>query len=217
VTPYKFVVFDFDGTLVDSVDAIAKGIQKANQTIGIKPVSYETAKSVIGLGFKDIIPIVASDLDPARYEEYKNIYVGYFLQSDPYLKLFPKVLDLMDRLHEAGIKTAIATGKSRKGLSRIVNRMGIEAYFDDSVTSDEAKPKPDPLMLHMLMERGGFKPSDMVMVGDTEHDIRLAKAAGVDAIAVSWGAAPRLRLEEYQPKHIADTMDELASMLGVRV
>ena len=81
MTPYKFAVFDFDGTLVDSVDAIAKGIQKANQTIGIKPVSYETAKSVIGLGFKDIIPIVASDLDPARYEEYKNIYVGYFLQS----------------------------------------------------------------------------------------------------------------------------------------
>ena len=149
----KMAVFDFDGTLVDSVPAIARGIQLANEEIGIAPVSYETAKSIIGLGFKDIIPIVAPDLPESEYGRYKDIYVRYFLQSDPSLKLFPGVLELLRELQDAGIKTAIATGKSRKGLSRIVNRMNVWDYFDDSITADEALPKPDPLMLNTLLER----------------------------------------------------------------
>ena len=169
----KMAVFDFDGTLVDSVPAIARGIQLANEEIGIAPVSYEMAKSIIGLGFKDIIPIVAPDLPESEYGRYKDIYVRYFLQSDPSLKLFPGVLELLRELQDAGIKTAIATGKSRKGLSRIVNRMNVWDHFDDSITADEALPKPDPLMLNTLLERNGLTMDEIVMIGDTEHDIKL--------------------------------------------
>ena len=186
----KMAVFDFDGTLVDSVPAIARGIQLANEEIGIAPVSYETAKSIIGLGFKDIIPIVAPDLPESEYGRYKDIYVRYFLQSDPSLKLFPGVLELLLHLKDSGIKTAIATGKSRKGLSRIVNRMDIWGYFDDSITADEALPKPAPLMLKTLTGRNGLQADEIVMIGDTEHDIKFGNAAGVRTIAVTWGAAP---------------------------
>ncbi len=205
----KMAVFDFDGTLVDSVPAIARGIQLANEKIGIAPVSYDTAKSIIGLGFKDIIPIVAPDLPESEYGRYKDIYVSYFLQSDPSLKLFPGVLKLLRDLKDSDVNTAIATGKSRKGLSRIVNRMDIWNYFDDSITADEALPKPDPLMLRTLMERNGLRADEVVMIGDTEHDIKFGKAAGVRTVAVTWGAAPRARLEAYAPDAIVSTMEEL--------
>ncbi len=205
----KMAVFDFDGTLVDSVPAIARGIQLANEEIGIAPVSFDTAKSIIGLGFKDIIPIVAPDLPESEYGRYKAIYVRYFLQSDPSLRLFSGALDLLRKLQNSGIKTAIATGKSRKGLSRIVNRMNVWDYFDDSITADEALPKPDPLMLNTLIERNGLSAEDIVMIGDTEHDIKLGKAADVRTVAVTWGAAPRERLEAYAPDAIVDTMEEL--------
>ena len=179
----KMAVFDFDGTLVDSVPAIARGIQLANEEIGIAPVSYETAKSIIGLGFKDIIPIVAPDLPESEYGRYKDIYVRYFLQSDPSLKLFPGVLELLRELQDAGI------------------------------TADEALPKPDPLMLNTLLERNGLTMDEIVMIGDTEHDIKLGKAAGVRTIAVTWGAAPLERLEAYRPDAIVRTMEALKTKL----
>ena len=133
---------------------------------------------------------MAPDLPESEYGRYKDIYVRYFLQSDPSLKLFPGVLELLLHLKDSGIKTAIATGKSRKGLSRIVNRMDIWGYFDDSITADEALPKPAPLMLKTLTGRNGLQADEIVMIGDTEHDIKLGKAAGVRTIAVTWGAAP---------------------------
>lgn len=213
----KMAVFDFDGTLVDSIPAIAHGIHAANEEIGIAPVSYETAKSIIGLGFEDIIPIIAPDLPEKDYERYKDIYVGYFLKSDPYLELFPGALDLVKMLQAKGIKTAIATGKSRKGLSRILNRMDINEYFDDTITADEALPKPNPLMLQKLIERNGLKPGEVVMIGDTEHDIKVGKGAGVKTIAVSWGAAPEEKLLEYHPDVLVRTFSELASVLGMSV
>ena len=191
----KMAVFDFDGTLVDSVPAIARGIQLANEEIGIAPVSYETAKSIIGLGFKDIIPIVAPDLPESEYGRYKDIYVRYFLQSDPSLKLFPGVLELLRELQDA------------------VNRMNVWDYFDDSITADEALPKPDPLMLNTLLERNGLTMDEIVMIGDTEHDIKLGKAAGVRTIAVTWGAAPLERLEAYRPDAIVRTMEALKTKL----
>lgn len=209
----KMAVFDFDGTLVDSVPAIARGIQLANEEIGIAPVSYDTAKSIIGLGFKDIIPIVAPDLPESDYGRYKEIYVRYFLQSDPSLKLFPGTLELLGEIRRSGIRTAIATGKSRKGLSRILNRMNIWDYFDDSITADEALPKPDPLMLNTLIQRNGLRAGDIVMIGDTEHDIKLGKAAGVRTIAVAWGAAPLERLKAFTPDAIVGTMQELKAKL----
>ena len=178
----------------------------ANEEIGIAPVSYEMAKSIIGLGFKDIIPIVAPDLPESEYGRYKDIYVRYFLQSDPSLKLFPGVLELLRELQDAGIKTAIATGKSRKGLSRIVNRMNVWDYFDDSITADEA-------LLNTLLERNGLTMDEIVMIGDTEHDIKLGKAAGVRTIAVTWGAAPLERLEAYKPDAIVRTMEALKTKL----
>ena len=110
----KMAVFDFDGTLVDSVPAIARGIQLANEEIGIAPVSYEMAKSIIGLGFKDIIPIVAPDLPESEYGRYKDIYVRYFLQSDPSLKLFPGVWNFCVNFKTPASKPRIATGKAAR-------------------------------------------------------------------------------------------------------
>lgn len=212
---YKMAVFDVDGTLVDSVEAIANGILSANQEMGLKPISFDTAKSVIGLGFADVVPIVAPELNPEHYQEYIQIYVRYFLQSDPYLKLFPNVLEFLETLHAAGIKVAVATGKSRKGLDRIFNRMGIWNYFDDSITSDEGKPKPNPRMLEILLERNNLLPEQAVMIGDTDHDIKFGKAARVDTVAVTWGAAPEEVLVKHAPTRLVHSLDELAASFGV--
>lgn len=212
---YKMVVFDFDGTLVDSISAIANGIVLANQKIGIKPCSLETAKSVIGLGFEDMVQIVAPDLPSERYQEYIDIYVKYYREVDPHLELFKGVPELIQNLKDNSVKVAIATGKTRLGLDRITKRMGIDRWFDDTITSDEAKPKPDPLMLEKLMQRNRLKKEEVVMVGDSVHDVRLAHAAGVDCIAVTFGATPAGTLSALKPKAVVGSIPQLSMFLGV--
>lgn len=206
---YKMVVFDFDGTLADSVSAIANGIMQANKANELPECSFETAKSVIGLGFDDMIRIIAPSLETSRYEEYKQTYVDYYRQVDPQISLFDGVKPLFQKLRLTPLKLALATGKSRRGLSRITHRLGIDSWFHDSITSDEALPKPHPLMLEMLMKRNRLGRNEIVMVGDTEHDIKLARNAGVKVIAVSWGAQKREQLEEFAPDYLVDNFQEL--------
>lgn len=213
--PYKLVVFDFDGTLVDSIHMIARGILLSNEAFHLKAISYETAKSVIGMSLDDMMGIIAPDLDPALKKDYLNHYVKYFRRCDPHLKLFPGALDLVNKLRINGIYRGIATGKSRFGLTRLTNRMDIGDLFDWSVCSDEASPKPDPEMLDKLSSMSGFEKSEIVMIGDSEHDVKMAQAAGVDVIAVSWGARSRKQLLQLNPTKVVDSMEELAASLGV--
>lgn len=213
--PYKLVVFDFDGTLVDSIHMIARGILLTNEAFHVKAITYEKAKSVIGMSLDDMMEIIAPDLEPSLIPDYIDHYVKYFRRFDPFLKLFPGSLDLIHKLKENGMYCAVATGKSRFGLSRITGRMKIEDLFDWSICCDEAKPKPDPDMLIKLHKMSGIKKSRMIMVGDSEHDVRMAQTAGVDVIAVSWGARNHEQLVNMQPTKVVDNMQELASSLGL--
>lgn len=210
---YRLVTFDVDGTILDSVPAIVDGIRSASRELNLPEVSEETAKSVIGLGFKDIVRIVVPGLPEERFDEYVATYVRFFLQRDPHLLLFPETVDLLQALRKRGFRTAIATGKTRKGLRRIIDRHRLGALFDYSVCSDEAEPKPHPLMLQKLLAESKLCPSEMVMVGDSEHDVMLAKNAGVDVIAVTWGAAERRTLQALKPELIVDSFPELAARL----
>ena len=117
-------------------------------------------------------------------------------------------------MHASGLRLAVATGKSRKGLDRVLDQTGIRDLFEATVTADESAGKPDPLMLQMLADETGVELSQMVMVGDTEHDLWLAKNAGCAAVAVSYGAFPKSKLKEWHVP-VCDNTPQLASALGV--
>ena len=128
--------------------------------------------------------------------------------------LFPGVPDLLSSLHDAGHSLAVATGKSRKGLDRALTASGLGAYFAASRCADETNPKPHPAMLNELMLELGRSPQELLMIGDTSHDLDMALRAAVDAVAVTYGAHPEEQLRARTPKGIVGSVVELGEWLA---
>lgn len=211
---YKLIAFDWDGTIADSSDVIADGIAHANKVMGLPPVTRDQAKFVIGLPLSEIARIFGNGLHPEQYEEYIDHYVSYYVPHEADVKLFPGMLDLLASLKERGVKIAIATGKSRKGLKRILDRLALEEFFDATICMDESAPKPNPLMLQMLMKQFDVSPEETLMVGDTVHDLKTAANAGVEAVAVSYGANKVADLRKEPHLAIVGSVEELNQFLG---
>lgn len=195
---YSLIVFDWDGTLIDSAAAIATCIQEAAREMNLPVPDRETASHVIGLGLHDAMRIVAPDLPAARYPEFVAHYRRRFLAREDSMGLFAGMEQLLEHLSR-GHTLAIATGKSRKGLERALAATGIGGLFAASRCADETTPKPHPAMLLELMEETGVSMRGVLMIGDTSHDMEMARAAGVDALAVSYGAHPEAGLRACGP------------------
>lgn len=210
---YSVVAFDWDGTLADSTDCIAAGLQYAHAKMGLGELSVEKAKSVIGLSFADMIPRIAPSLPSEKLQTYIDCYVESYLEADKTIALYDGIAELIATLKKAGIRVTLVTGKSRKGVNRITNRMGILPWFDATYCADEYRSKPDPMMLNVLMREFNVPAERVVMVGDALFDIGIAKNAGVDSIAVTWGASQESVLQEAQPTQIARSIPELTEML----
>ena len=186
---YPVVVFDWDGTVIDSPATIVECMQVASREMGLPIPEPERASHVIGLGLHDAMKIVAPDLPGERYPEFVALYRRQFLAREDSMRLFAGMPELLQAL--ARTRTlAIATGKSRKGLERSLQATGVRRLFAASRCADETSPKPHPAMLRELMQELGTAPESMLMIGDTSHDMEMARAAGVDAVAVSYGAHP---------------------------
>ncbi len=186
---YELIVFDWDGTLIDSADTIVRCIQDAARDMGLEAPTRERARHVIGLGLHESLRHAVPDLEPERCREFAAHYRRHFLAREDAMLLFPGILQLLEEL-QAGRHLAIATGKSRKGLDRALDAGNLRSFFRASRCADETAPKPHPAMLLELMEELSFAKSKVLMIGDTSHDMEMAKAAGVDALAVSYGAHP---------------------------
>lgn len=210
---YSVVAFDWDGTLADSTDCIAAGLQHAHAKMGLGELSVEKAKSVIGLSFSDMIPRIAPTLPPEKLQTYIDCYVESYLEADKTIALYEGIPELIAELKKAGVRVTLVTGKSRKGVNRITNRMGILPWFDATYCADEYRSKPDPMMLEVLMREFDVPPEQVVMVGDALFDIGIAKNAGVDSIAVTWGTSKEAVLKEAEPSQIARSIPELQEML----
>ncbi len=192
---YDLIVFDWDGTLMDSTAVIASSIQRACADLGLPVPSNHRASHVIGLGLSDALAYAVPELPKARFAEMAERYRHHYLSRDQDLDLFPRVREIVVELKEAGYFVAVATGKSRVGLDRALNVSGLRPLFDATRCADECRSKPDPQMLHELGDELGVRSRRMLMIGDTTHDLMMAANAGAKSLAVSYGAHDERALE----------------------
>ena len=218
-TPSKFslVVFDWDGTLMDTTAAIVHAIQQSAADLGLPVPSRERAAHVIGLGMFDALAHAVPDLPRERLPEYLERYREHYFSRDATLAPFDGVVDLLERLAASDAWVAVATGKSRAGLDRALEQTGWAGYFVTTRTADEGAPKPDPWMLRDICEELGVPADAAVMIGDTTHDLDMAGAAGTAAIGVTFGAHPRSELASRSPLGLVDDAAELSSLLLARI
>lgn len=196
---YDLIVFDWDGTLMDSTSVIAGSIQAACRDLGLPVPSDEAARHVIGMGLAGALRHVVPDAPESMVEPLVERYRHHFLVQDEGIPLFAGARELIAELHGAGRGLAVATGKSRNGLSRAMRATGMQQYFHSSRTADETFSKPHPAMLLEIMDELGIAPERTLMVGDTTHDLQMARNAGVDAAGMTHGAHPEDQLRALQP------------------
>lgn len=210
---FELLVFDWDGTLHDSVAAIVTSLQQACLDLGQHMPSDLHARQVIGLGLVDALRHVAPGLDEARYPELADRYRFHYLASDLELKLFDGIRDLIEALHAQGCLLAVATGKSRRGLDRVLEHSGIGSFFGASRCADECFSKPHPQMLLELMDEFAIAPENVLMIGDTTHDMQMAINAGVNGMAVTYGAHSSSQLAALNPLWQVDSVADLSALL----
>jgi phosphoglycolate phosphatase len=196
---FDLLVFDWDGTLMDSASSIAVCLQAACRDLGLTVPSDRDARYVIGLGLADAMAHILPGLAPAEYPKVTERYRHHFLQRDSGTTLFCGAAEMLRELRDAGHLLAIATGKSRRGLDRALVATGLTDCFHTTRCADEGHTKPDPGMLHRILEKLGVAPERALMIGDTTHDMAMAQAAGVERLAVRHGAHEERELLEYAP------------------
>jgi len=210
---FELIVFDWDGTLMDSTATIAGCIQAVARDLGLPEPSDERATHIIGLGLIDALRYALPDLPASRYGEAGERYRYHFLTKDKDLRLFPGAEAMLDELAAAGFQLAVATGKSRKGLQRAFEVSGLGERFQASRCADECHSKPHPQMLEELIDEFGVSPATTLMIGDTTHDLQMARNAAVAGVGVAYGAHPRAALESESPLYCADDLAQLAAWL----
>ena len=195
---YRLIVFDWDGTLIDSAGTIVRCIQDAARDMGLEVPDRERASHVIGLGLHDSLRFAVPSLGVERYPDFAAHYRKHFRARQDSMLLFAGIRDLLERLSRERL-LAIATGKSRKGLDRSLDAGDLKRFFSGSRCADETNPKPHPAMLLELMEEFSVGKTETLMIGDTSHDLEMARAAGVEALAVTYGAHPESGLKACGP------------------
>lgn len=211
---YKLVIFDWDGTLMDSVARIVSSMRSAAMEVGVPMPTEEQAKNIIGMS----LPEALHQLFPSRTEEqdlklratYKKYYVE--LDSTP-TPLFEHAINLLEQLQSSGKYLAVATGKGREGLERVFDTTKTKHYFHTSKCAGECLSKPDPQMITTILAELEIAPEHAVVIGDTTYDMGMAENAGVDRIGITHGVHDRETLAKFQPKVIVDSLLELSSLL----
>jgi len=211
---YELLVFDWDGTLIDSAPTIVGCIQAACRDLGLPVPEDARASYVIGLGLHDALAHAIPGLPVADYGRVVERYRSHFLARDAELPLFPGTRAMLGALRDRGHTLAIATGKSRAGLARALENTGLKSLFAASRCADQCAPKPAPDMLRELMEELDADETRTLMIGDTVLDLKMAAHAGVPAVAVSHGAHPKRDLTALDPLACVENIDELTQWLA---
>ena len=211
---YRLLVFDWDGTLIDSAPAIVACIQAACRDLGLPVPEDARASHVIGLGLKDALSYAIPGLPADDYGRMVESYRRHFRARDPEIPLFPGAQAMLAGLKARGHTLAIATGKSRAGLTRALDNTALRPLFAASRCADQCASKPAPDMLFELMEELGTDAVNTLMIGDTVHDLQMAAHAGVQAVAVSHGAHPRGELVALAPLACLENIEELTRWLA---
>lgn len=208
------VVFDWDGTLIDSTGKIVRSMHQAAQQVDLPVLADDAVRNIIGLGLPEAILTLYPDADAVRRQHLREAYSRVYMAEDATpCALFAGVEQGLQRLQQAGHHIAVATGKSRNGLNRVLANLGWQTRFDATRCADETASKPDPKMLRELIAYFSVAADEVYMVGDTEYDLAMAQNAGVYGIGVSYGAHAAERLYVHQPIAVIDHFTELDNIL----
>ena len=215
VRPRRFdlIAFDWDGTLFDSTVAITRSIQRAVQDVGGAVPSDTQAAYVIGMALVPALAHAAPDVHPDQYPALAARYRYHYMQLQEQVTLFAGVLPMLQDLRARHHWLAVATGKSRRGLNEALATVDLKGVFDGSRTADETAGKPHPLMLQELMAEFGVEPERVLMIGDTTHDLQMARNAGCASVGVSYGAHSTEEFAALGPLHIAHSVRDLHDWL----
>lgn len=210
---YDLIVFDWDGTVMDSTAVIVDSIQAACRDLGLAVPDDEAARHVIGLGLVQALRHAVPDAPESMYEPLVARYRHHFLAQDRAIPLFGGARETIAELYDAGYWLGVATGKNRAGLDRALESTGLRKYFHATRTADQTFSKPHPAMLLELMDELAVTTERALMIGDTTHDVQMAQNAKVDAVAVGYGAHPPEQLQELNPLALVGSFAELRAWL----
>ena len=215
---YKLLIFDWDGTLADSIGRIVTAMHIAAQRAGRPERDDEAVKGIIGLGLPEAILTLYPDMTPEQVvsfrQHYADVYIAMDARPSP---LFAGVKDSLEAFRAEGYRLAVATGKARRGLDRVLKANGWEDFFDITRAADESASKPDPLMLNQILAHCDVRPENALMVGDASFDLMMARNAGIDSVAVGYGAQSMQSLLAYEPRLAIERFTELRTWLGRQV
>ena len=206
---YDLIVFDWDGTVMDSTAAIVGSIQAACRGLGLAVPDDGTARQVIGLGLDQALRRAVPDIPESKRPDLLALYRHHFMVQSEAIPLYEGARETIEELHKAGYLLAVATGMSRAGLERALNASGLKKYFRATRTADVAFSKPNPAMLLELMKELMVDAGRTLMVGDTTHDLLMAQNANVDAVAVLHGAHLPEQLQALKPLALVENFTEL--------
>lgn len=206
---YQLIIFDWDGTLMDSAQKIANCIQIAARDMGYDVPSDDRTKSIIGLGLKQAIGVLFPDLNNQDLDVLVSRYKYHFMIDDTRQDMFLDVERGLQELNDAGALLAVATGKSRTAMTRVFNEIPFEKYFVTTRCGDESRSKPHPQMLHEILDYTAIDPKNTIMVGDTTYDMEMAHNANVHGLGASYGVHTEQQLRD------AKAIDVLGSFTDI--
>lgn len=208
-------IFDWDGTVLNSIDKIVNSMQAAAEEFDIENLSHDEAKSIIGLALPVAIETLFPEMPKEQRDQLQQSYSRHYVERDQApCEYYPNALETLKQLKAAGHQLAVATGKSRRGLDRVLASLGMSDFFDTTRCADETKSKPDPLMLQEILDELSVDVRDAVMIGDTSFDLQMAQNIAMRRVGVSYGAHPVERLQACEPEVILDELSGLLELAG---
>jgi len=218
MTPDKhpLLIFDWDGTLMDSISHIVNSLQYAMRETGVEILSREQSKDIIGLGMREAIAALFPDYadDDGFIHRYTQNYKNYYREPSRTTLLFPGAQDILLELKDKGYMLAIATGKGRQGLDHVLQQTGLGYLFSSSRCANETRSKPHPEMINAVLDDTGFNYKQAIMIGDSEYDLEMASNAGVVSIGASYGVHSEARLRKHNPVTTIANITELPPILA---
>jgi len=210
----ELIVFDWDGTLMDSVEQIVTTMQAAIADLELAPRDAEAIRNIIGLGLREAVTALYPGEGDALVQALAGRYREHWLANADHSRLFPGVVETLGLLRDEGFRLAVATGKGRAGLDKALAATGLGPLFDATRCADETRSKPHPQMLLEIMDAVSAGPERTLMIGDTEYDMLMARQAGAHPVAVSYGVHPPERLQAHEPLACLDRITEVGDWLA---
>lgn len=211
---FDLLIFDWDGTLMDSAGVIVDSIQRACVDIGLDAPSERASRQIIGLGLIQALQTLLPDLPEDAYPHLVERYRHHYLGRDADIPLFAGVPEGLGKLHAGGFTLAVATGKSRVGLARALEASGLGPCFAATRCADQTHSKPHPAMVLELIDELDADPARTLVIGDTSHDLLMASNAGVASLGVTYGAHEAGDLRPHAPLALFDSFAEVHAWLA---